>query len=241
MKSFKVAITSWLLSFCTLGVVYTQTAPKLAFSVNSGITSSGLPVQFGIKSGLGDHLTFNAHIGNAPWKIKDKANKTIEQNVTLKNLKIRGQFAYGLDVRAYTNDNQSGFYGGLGYFRQQIKTESSTELRTPRSSVGFARNAQTFTGFLFGGLLDVITGIDRKQTIDRVDKTTINAISIHTGYAVILEDNSRLEFGLTYFNRTLKDAQYSIPTFDGLKTFDIADKIGSSQAAAEIRYIVPIL
>jgi len=241
MKSYKVALISLLLSLSTLGSVYTQSPPQLSASFASGISPNGLPFQLGIRGGLGHHFSVNGNIGSAPWRFRDRLNRQIATNVTLLDLKIKGQLSYGLDLRAFTLPNQSGFYFGAGLFQQQVKIESKTELRTPRSSVGFAQNARTGIGFLLGGLVDIITGIDGKQKIEKVDRAVISGVSLHAGYAHVLKDQSRIEFGLSYLDRNSNSAEYSIPTFDQPKVFNINDKVKPKQLTAEFRYIIPIL
>ena len=241
MKSIKVSITSILLSFFTLGSVYTQTAPKLAFSVNSGISRSGLPALVGLRAGLGDHISLNGHIGLSPWRRKLEKSRVIKQNVTLKEVEVRGGFTFEFDARAYTNPNQSGIFAGVGFMHQNLEIMTLTELNTEKPRFNFAGGANTVGGFLLGSLFDAILNAGGPLEIRENSTAKVKALTVALGYAHVFENNHRLEFGARFINRNLNDLKYKVPTFDAPQFYDVDTFANPLELTMEVRYVKTIL
>lgn len=241
MKSWKITFVSFFLSISTVGIAYTQTAPRLAFSLNSGITKSGLPIKGGFRIGLGHHLALNTQLGNNPWRRESLGNRRIAQDVTLREVNIKGRMTFSFDVRAFTNANQSGLYGGVGYMRQVIQVETITKIDRPELNSNFAGGARTVGGFLVGLFFDALLNSSTNRPIVRREDAKINALTIDAGYAHVMRNNQRLEFGLRFFNRNLDGLQYTVPTKDRPKMFDISDVANAQEITFELRYVLPIL
>ena len=241
MRSFKVTLVSILLSINTVGVLFTQTAPKLAFSINSGVARSGLPAQMSIRGGLGQHIALNGSAGSAPWRYKQTKDQQIAPDATLKKLSIRGGAAFNLDLRTYTKPGQQGFYGGIGYMKQSVTIESKTKLQSRLTGTNFASEASTIGGFLVGGFFDLLTNNIGGSTIHQTEKAKFNALVIDAGYAHAFEDNSRLEFGIRWTNRNINGIQYNIPTHEAPKAFALNTIAKPKEVSIELRYVIPIL
>jgi len=243
MKTYKKIAVSILLGVFTLGTVYTQSKPNLAFSLTSGFNKSGLPFNPGIRVGLGNHFAFNGLFGMSPWRREQLSNRVIAQNVTLQEVNVKGRLAYNLGLRVYTKPKQSGFYAGVGFFRQQISIQSYTLLDEPTTptSGSYASSANTVAGAILGGLFDLLLSrTNSNEPVVLTENTTINGLKIEAGYAFLLRNKNRIEVGLGFFNRNLKNVTYTVPTFDSPKTRYLDTAINPYDISAEVSYTIPL-
>lgn len=204
MKSFKVPITSILLSFFTLGTVYTQTAPKLALALHTGLSGSGATIGFGLRSGLGNHFALNASVGRLPLKLEGSSARVVDPTVQLYRNKIKGLEAYSIGLMGFSKKNQAGFYGGISFGLQRFQFESRVLARSQTSSLSHQDGipANDFGDF-FWAMFGIPPAPDKGNIYQDVTSFKyLNLLAINAGYAFLFHNNSRLEIGLNRITRS---------------------------------------
>ena len=202
----------------------------------------GLPIDLGLRVGLGAHAALETTFGTPQWGRGDASSTVSVPGGRVRDLRLDAAPLVSASLKAHTRPGRSGLYGSVGVGLQRYAIESQTrfdrESLGARETLGQANDPfVALLGALFGSLLDANNHVDYSRTTRGV----ATSLQLQAGYAFAFRDGQRLEIGGRVIHRSLSEDRFALGTPDGDLVLPVAKSFDTQTWALEARYVVPLV